>query len=117
MVADRYRHRFDNTSMICVGSVFFFAASMSNTMGAIATSAELTAALPVFEHVMRVLEFSMFADAAATESSGQHGWCRYSRQSFWSGLYLLLRSVDAQQFSQLLVHFPYLVTLVRGPRS
>jgi hypothetical protein len=90
--------------------------SMSNRMGAVATCVELTAALPVFEHVMRVLEFSMFADAAATESSGQHGWCRYSRQSFWSGLYLLLRSVDVQPFSQLLVHFPYLVTLVRGPR-
>lgn len=89
---------------------------MSTTMGAIATCAELTDALPVFEHVMRVLEFSMFVDAGTAKSSGQHGWCRYTRQPFWTGLYLLLRSIDAQPFAQLLVHFPHLVTLVRRPK-
>jgi hypothetical protein len=91
--------------------------SMADAMGPISTRSELAAALPVFEQVMRVLEFSLFADSGAAASSAQHGWCRYSRQPFWTGMYLLLRSVDAQPFAQLLVHFPYLVTLVRpSPR-
>jgi hypothetical protein len=96
---------------------FDLAHSMADAMGPITTTSELQASLAVFEQVMRVLEFSRFADggsaaAAAASSTEPPGWRRYTRQPFWTGLYLLLRAVDPEPFVQLLVHFPFLVTLV-----
>lgn len=90
---------------------------MAEAMGPITTTSELQASLAVFEQVMRVLEFSLFADSgsaatAAVSSAVAQPWRRYTRQPFWTGLYLLLRAVDPEPFAQLLVHFPFLVTLV-----